>query len=138
MEMRFFSTLGAALGVVILGASVSFAGLWVPGDYQIANGGAGNWDPATAPTMTDLTGGFWELELTGLGASTRYQFKILDDQGDPPPAFSDDPEVPDNGPGSQNSWFLTDINGDATISPRAVVKSRAVCRSTSPMKRSVR
>jgi hypothetical protein len=117
MEKRIYSTCAAALGVVILSASVSLAGLAVPGGYQIANGGGADWDPPTAPVMTDLTGGLYELPLTGLTGAvslTRFNFKVLDDGGSPPAAWGD-PEVPDNGAGSSDNWFVTDANGDATI-----------------------
>ncbi len=48
------------------------------------------------------------------GQALRYEFKILDDEGTPPAAWGD-PEVPNNGPGSPNSWFLTNGSGEATI-----------------------
>jgi hypothetical protein len=114
MEKKIFGLFAVALAVIVLGAPACYAGLAVPGDYQIANGGAGNWDPPNAPVMTDLTGGLFELPLTGLTASTRFLFKVLDDGGTPPAAWSD-PEVPDNGPGSPNNWFQTDAGGAATI-----------------------
>ena len=113
MEKRIFSTLILALGFVLLAAPVSQAALWMPGDHQIANGGAGNWDPPTAPGLTDQGGGVYDLalsSLTGATAGQRFQFKILDDEGNPPPAWGD-PELS----GGSNSWFLTDGTGSATV-----------------------
>lgn len=118
MENRIFSTLAVALGTALLGASVSFAGLAVPGNYQNEAGYGNDWTPADAPYMTDQGPGLFELPLTGLTGAvslTRFNFKILDDGGNPPAEFGVDPEVPNNGPGSPDNWFVTDANGDATI-----------------------
>ncbi len=111
MEKRIFSTLILALGFVLLSAPVSQAALWMPGDYQIANGGSIVWDPPTAPQLTDQGGGIHDLALTGLTAiaGQRFQFKILDDEGNPPPAWGDPELTP------ENSWFLTDGTGSATV-----------------------
>lgn len=95
-------------------ATVSWAALAVTGDFQDEAGFGGDWTPAAAPLMNDLTGGFFDLSLTGLAPKTRYQFKILDDEGTSPPAFGD-PEVPDNGPGSPNVWFVSNGAGEVTL-----------------------
>ncbi len=113
MEKRIFSTLILALGFVLLTAPVSQAGLWMPGDHQVAGGAAGNWDPPTAPGLTDQGGGIYDIALSGLTgavAGQRFTFHVLDDEGAPPPTW-DDPKVTPN----ENSWFLTDGTGSATI-----------------------
>ena len=95
--------------------SIAQATLAVPGAYQTENGGATDWDPPTAPTMTETppASGIHTLNLSGLagsGAGTRYPFKILDDQGSPPAAWGDPELTPIDG------WFLTDASGNASIS----------------------
>ena len=104
---------GAAL-IACCATPAAWADLAVPGNYQTAGGYGSDWSPNNAPLMNDLTGGLFDLSLTGLAASTRYNFKIVDDEGTPPPAWGD-PEVPNNGPGSPDNWFLTDAGGAATI-----------------------
>jgi Pullulanase X25 domain len=118
MSKRIFSTLAAALGVVILSASAALAGLAVPGNYQSEGGYGNDWTPADAPYMTDMGGGIFELPLSGLTGAvslSRFNFKILDDGGTPPAQFGTDPEVPNNGPGSPDNWFVTNATGSATI-----------------------
>ncbi|MCA9261605.1 MAG: hypothetical protein KDA61_20450 [Planctomycetales bacterium] len=91
------------------------ADLAAPGDYQLANGGASDWDPGSAPILADVGGGVYQLQLTGLagaGEFSRFQFKVLDDEGTGPAAWGD-PEVPNNGGGSPNNWFFTDASGNA-------------------------
>lgn len=120
MDKRIFSTLALAVSVLLLGSSASQATLWMPGDYQVANGTGGDWSPDVSPAFTDLGGGFHELALTGVnpakgpGTSERYLVKILDDEGSAPAAWGD-PEVPENGQGSKNTWFVTDTSGNATV-----------------------
>lgn len=115
MHKRFFPALVIALGGLMLSVSTTRAELFVPGDFQQDNGGTGNWSLGEAETMNDLGGGLWNYSLSGLSAENRYQFKIVDDPTPAtPPAWSDG-EVPDNGPGSPNSWFQTDATGAATI-----------------------
>ena len=118
MENRIFCTFAVALGTALLSASVSLAGYEVPGNYQDEAGYGNDWTPATAPAMNDLGGMLYELPLTGLTGAvslSRFNFKILDDQGNPPPEFGVDPEVPNNGPGSPDNWFVTNASGGATI-----------------------
>ena len=91
-------------------ATVSWAALAVPGNFQDEAGFGGDWTPASAPTMNDLTGGLWDLSLGTLASSTKYEFKILDDEGTPPAAWGD-PEITPN-----NVWMLSssDPNNTAT------------------------
>ena len=114
MQVRNFGRLAAAIGLVVLGASVSNAALWMPGGYQTAGGYGTDWTPANAPMLTDLSGGLHSISLTGLTANTNYNYKLLDDGGTPPPAWGD-PEVPNNGGGSPDNWFRTGASGGATI-----------------------
>jgi hypothetical protein len=104
----------AAALIACCAAPAAWADLAVPGNYQTAGGYGSDWSPNNAPLMNDLTGGLFDLSLTGLAASTRYEFKIVDDEGTPPPAWGD-PEVPNNGAGSPNTWFRTNAGGSATI-----------------------
>jgi hypothetical protein len=106
------------VGVVVLPAWNSFskATLFVPGSYQTENGGGSDWDPPTAPAMTESppASGTYSLNLVGLagaGAGSSFEFKILDDEGTPPANWGD----PELTPGP-NSWFLTDAGGNASIS----------------------
>lgn len=87
------------------------AGLAVPGSHQTENGGCCDWDPGTAPYMTETppASGVHTLNLA-LSAAGQYVFKILDDQGTPPAAWGD----PELTPGP-NSWFVTDAAGGAAI-----------------------
>jgi hypothetical protein len=114
MRKTNLGSLAAALGLVLLAASVSAAGLWMPGGYQTAGGYGTDWTPANSPMLTDTGGGLYKVSLMGLTAATNYNFKILDDGGTPPPAWGD-PEVPNNGGGSPDNWFHTDASGSATI-----------------------
>jgi len=114
MNKRILDVLAFAMSIALLGASISPAALWMPGNFQVANGAAGDWNPGTAPQFTDLTGEIYELPLTGLTDAvslTRYQSKILDDQGSPPANWGD-PEV---GGGNANTWFVTDATGSVTV-----------------------
>jgi hypothetical protein len=114
MEKTNLGRLAAALGFVVLGASVSGAALWMPGNYQDQGYGGADWTPATAPMLTDLGGGLHTISLVGLTAGTDYNYKLLDDEGTPPPAWGN-PEVPNNGGGSPDNWFRTNASGGATI-----------------------
>ena len=111
MDKRIFSTLAIALGFVLLGAPTSQADYWMPGNHQIDNGGTTDWDPATAPGLTDQGGNIYDIAYTGLTASTFYWFKILDDEGSPPPTW-EDPQI---GGGGQNMFMLTDASGNVTV-----------------------
>jgi hypothetical protein len=113
VRAKFWLLTGAAV-IACCAPSASWADLAVPGGYQTAGGYGSDWTPGNAPLMNDLTGGLWDLPLAGLAASTRYNFKIVDDEGTPPPAWGD-PEVPNNGGGSPDNWFWTGAGGDATI-----------------------
>jgi len=118
MEKRTLSVLAAALGIAFLSASVSLGALAVPGDFQNEAGFGNDWTPETAGLMTDLGGGLHELAVTisppPATPLTRFQFKVLDDGGTPPASWSD-PEIPNNGGGSPNNWFVTNAAGSATI-----------------------
>ena len=59
--------------------------------------------------MTDMGGGVWSAPLSGLTASTEYQFKV--NEGDWNWFAPYDPAQ-----GNPNSWFYTDSSGNATIS----------------------
>jgi hypothetical protein len=105
---------GAALVACCL-TPAAWADLAVPGAYQVANGGGSDWDPPTAPIMTETppASGIFALDLVGLsgaGAGSYFQFKILDDEGTPPANWGDPELTP------TNSWFLTDAGGNASIS----------------------
>jgi hypothetical protein len=117
MEKRILCTLVIALGTVLLSASNSQAIIgdpWIAGDFQTELGQAGDWNPALGILMTDPNSdGIYDVTLgplTGAVAGSRFQYKILDDEGFPPPAWGDDELTPENG------WFLTDATGSATIS----------------------
>ncbi|MCA9261604.1 MAG: hypothetical protein KDA61_20445 [Planctomycetales bacterium] len=119
-EFRLFASIAAGTCAWLLLACLAdsaSATLWMPGNYQAAYGSGGDWDPPNAPQFNDLGGGVHELELMGISGAvslSRYQYKVLDDEGTGPAAWGD-PEVPDNGGGSANSWFVTDNSGNATI-----------------------
>jgi len=103
-----FLTLTGAMLVACSFSSNAWAVLAVPGNYQIANGGANDWSPSDAPLMTDQTGGIFTLDLTGMANAptvTRFEVKILDAGNDPPNWGQ--PEV---GGGAANTWFLADAS----------------------------
>ena len=59
--------------------------------------------------MTDMGGGIWSANLSGLTPSTEYQFKV--NEGDWNWFSPYDPNQ-----GNPNSWFYTDGSGNAAIS----------------------
>lgn len=78
---------------VALAATPSF------GDYYIA-GAFNGWD-AAGNAMADMGGGIWQTTLSGVGG--RHEFKVT--IGD----------WSQNWPGSGNSWFFGDGDGNVTI-----------------------
>lgn len=117
MEKRILCTLVIALGTMMLSATNSQAIVgnpWIAGDFQTELGQSGDWNPAQGILLTDPnTDGIYDVTLgplTGAVAGTRFQYKILDDSGSPPPAWGDPELTPTNG------WFLTNGTGSATIS----------------------
>ncbi len=74
-------------------------------DYHVA-GDFNGWD-AAANVMTDLGGGIWTVDLSSVGG--RHEFKVTDGTWD------------NNWPGSGNSWFLGDGDGNITITFNANV-----------------
>lgn len=116
MEKRILFTVALALSVALVGTSVSFADLGVPGQHQ--NGlddgdGVGDWDPGTAPTMTETpaSSGKYSLAVTSIDPNAFYKFKILDDEGSPPFDWDNSTQLT-----PVNSWFYSDGTGGATIS----------------------
>ncbi|MDM8004597.1 MAG: PEP-CTERM sorting domain-containing protein [Phycisphaerae bacterium] len=78
---------------VALAATPSFGDYYLAGDFNGWNA-AGN-------AMTDLGGGIWQATLSGV--SGRHEFKVT--IGD----------WSQNWPGSGNSWFLGDGDGNVTV-----------------------
>lgn len=68
-------------------------------DYYVA-GTFNGWD-AGGNVMTDMGGGIWQVELTGVAG--RQEFKVTNGTWD------------QNWPGSGNSWFIGDGEGKVTI-----------------------
>ena len=68
-------------------------------DYYVG-GDFNGWD-AVGNIMTDMGGGLWQVDLTGVGG--RHEFKVT--IGD----------WSQNWPGSGNSWFLGDASGNVTL-----------------------
>ena len=115
MENRILRALVAAMAGLALSSSPARAEIFVPGDFQDEIGAGGDWSLADAPTMNDLGGGLWDLAISTGVASTRFEYKgVNDPTPETPPAWSDG-EIPDNGAGSPNSWLLTDGAGNATL-----------------------
>lgn len=110
--IRCLALLSTMLAVSALSLP-AMADLAVPGDFQDEIGAGADWSLADAPLMNDLGGGLWDISLSGLAADTRYQFKIVN--AEPAPIAWGNGEVPDNGPGSPNSWLQSDAAGEATI-----------------------
>lgn len=96
---------------VDLGSTAASAnGVHVAGDFQMAAGAAGNWDPA-ATTMTNSTGSIYEVQVN-IPAGT-YQYKFINDNG-----WGGVESVPatvqvDLGSGNDNRWFT--VRGDTVL-----------------------
>jgi len=103
--------LSGAVLAAFLASTTCSAGLVLTGSYQTAGSYGTDWDPGSAPALNDLTGGLYDLALTGLAANTMYEAKILDDEGGT--ATWSSPQVPAASGG--NIWFYTDANGDVTV-----------------------
>lgn len=102
----------AGLVAALAASPEARAGLAVTGDFQTENGGCcGNWDAPSAPYMTETppASGVHTLNLA-LTVVGQHEFKILDDQGTPPPDWADPQLTP--GP---NSWFVSGAGGGAAI-----------------------
>jgi hypothetical protein len=84
---------GLLVALVGLIAVPAMADYYLAGDFNGWNAG-GN-------VMTDLGGGIWQANLTGVGG--RHEFKVT--MGD----------WSSNWPGSGNSWFMGDGSGNVTI-----------------------
>tara|TARA_R110002096_G_scaffold386418_3_gene580494 strand:- start:45709 stop:47379 length:1671 start_codon:yes stop_codon:yes gene_type:complete len=98
---------------VDLGSTAASAnGVHVAGDFQMAAGAAGNWDPA-ATTMTNSSGSIYEVQVN-IPAGT-YQYKFINDNG-----WGGVEAVPatvqvDMGNGNDNRWFQ--VMGDTVLAP---------------------
>lgn len=82
-----------AVAVIASLAVPAMADFYLAGDFNGWNA-AGN-------VMTDLGGGIWQANLTGVGG--RHEFKVT--QGD----------WSNNWPGTGNSWFFGDGSGNVTV-----------------------
>ena len=96
---------------VDLGSTAPSAnGVHVAGDFQMAAGAAGNWDPA-ATTMTNSSGTIYEVQVN-IPAGI-YQYKFINDNG-----WGGVESVPaavqvDLGSGNDNRWFQ--VRGDTIL-----------------------
>lgn len=99
---RFFALAALVCGALSFTSPQAHAGLVIAGSFQ-------GWSPGSGTVMTDQGGGFFDASLTGLAANTSYEFKILDDQGNPPAAWGN-PEWT-----ATNNWFTTDGIGSAYV-----------------------
>jgi len=100
--LRVFGQCALCFSALMFLPSGAQAGLVIAGSFQ-------GWSPATGAAMTDLGGGFFDASLTGLAANSSFEFKILDDQGNPPAAWGN-PEWMQS-----NNWFTTDASGAVHI-----------------------
>lgn len=87
----------ALIAMVAAFATPAFAAYNLPGAWN-------GWDP-TGNLMTDNLDGTYTLALTGLTASTRYEFKVVQDGAWANPNY----------PGTGNSWAYTDGAGNITV-----------------------
>jgi hypothetical protein len=85
---------------VILGMLLALVATPAFGVYYVA-GDFNGWN-AAGNAMTDMGGGIWQVDLTGIGAG-RHEFKVT--IGD----------WSQNWPGSGNSWLLTDAAGNVSV-----------------------
>jgi hypothetical protein len=96
---------------VDLGAITPSAnGVHVAGDFQMAAGAAGNWDPA-ATSMTNSSGTVYDVQVS-LPAGT-YQFKFINDNDWPGVESVPAAVQVDRGSGNDNRWFT--VRGDTVL-----------------------
>lgn len=110
---RLASALSAA--VVALAAAPSFGAFVIVGSLQTEQGNPSDWSPETSTLVMNNVGGVHSYSVSNLANGTSYEFKILDDGGTPPAAWTDT-EVTFN-----NIKLFGDADGTATITANANV-----------------
>ena len=100
--MKMVVSLLASSATLALSAA-THAALVVPGSYT-----SPQWDPPTAPQMTNVGGNVYEYTATGLTPNTVYEFKILNDT-------DNNPQWGDQELWGQNAWMIGDADGSVKI-----------------------
>jgi hypothetical protein len=103
----------AAFGILLLAGAAQAQNYYVPGSYVSETGLGNDWDPPTAPLMTETSVGSnifnLDFTLTGAPAGTGFAFKILNSP-DNSPAWGD-PEITPN-----------DVPFDAAVDPNMSIR----------------
>lgn len=86
-------------------------GVHVAGDFQMAAGAAGNWDPA-ATALSNVSGSIYEVQVT-IPAGV-YQYKFINDNDWPGVESVPAAVQVDLGNGNDNRWF--NVMGDTVLS----------------------
>jgi hypothetical protein len=103
----------AAFGILLLAGAAPAQNYYVPGSFVSETGLGNDWDPPTAPQMTETAVGSniftLDFTLTGAPAGTGFAFKILNSP-DNTPAWGD-PEITPN-----------DVPFDAAADPNMTIR----------------
>ncbi len=83
------------IAFAMLISTPAMAAYYVAGEFN-------TWNPA-GNLMTEVSPGVWSVDLTGLVANARYEFKITNGTW------------AENWPWSGNSWLIADAGGSATV-----------------------
>ncbi|MEZ6190613.1 MAG: hypothetical protein R3C45_04900 [Phycisphaerales bacterium] len=93
--MKFMKTGLTAIALLAL-ATPTYATFVIAGEVQDEQGNPADWDPTNSTLlMSDLGGGIYTVSVPNLLDGTRYDFKIVDDEGTPPAVWGD-PEITPN------------------------------------------
>ena len=93
--MKFMKIGLTAIALMAI-ATPTYGTFVIAGEVQDEQGDLVDWDPFfSSLLMTDLGGGIHSIDVPNLLDGTRYDFKIVDDQGDPPAEWGD-PEITPN------------------------------------------
>ncbi|MCU0772627.1 MAG: PEP-CTERM sorting domain-containing protein [Verrucomicrobia bacterium] len=104
------SCLASAVIAAAMSTSTAQASLVIAGDLQTEQGNPSDWDPANSTLiMLPLGGGIYSYTVNNLLNGTLYEFKVLDDLGNPPAGWGD-PEVV-----NVNTMAYGDLDGSAVI-----------------------
>ncbi len=101
---------GLSIIAVLAAGSPSYAAFVVAGEFQTEQGDPADWDPTNSSlVMSDLGGGIHQVAANNLVLNTPYDFKVVDDEGNPPAEWGN-PEIT---PNQLTVWG--DADGSITI-----------------------
>ncbi len=93
--MKFYKAGLTAIALLAL-ATPTYGTFVIAGEVQDEQGDLADWDPTgSSLLMSDLGGGIYTISVPNLLDGTRYDFKVVDDEGTPPAVWGD-PEITPN------------------------------------------